>query len=75
MDGRRLSGDGRLLLLIGLQSRRLSLARHQADASNHAKSEFLANISHEIRIPMNGVIGMAALLRGTKLNEEQLDWV
>jgi hypothetical protein len=35
------------------------------------KSAFLANVSHEVRTPMNGVIGMNELLLGTRLDEEQ----
>lgn len=40
---------------------------------NQSKSELLANISHELLTPMNGVLGMAGLLAGTPLNEEQRD--
>lgn len=39
------------------------------------KDDFMANISHELRTPMNGVLGMAELLRETPLDEDQKDSV
>jgi two-component system, sensor histidine kinase and response regulator len=42
-----------------------------AEAANQAKSLFLATMSHEIREPMNGVIGMTRLLLETPLSDEQ----
>lgn len=42
-----------------------------ANAASQAKSQFLANISHEIRTPINSVIGFSELLKSTSLDEDQ----
>ncbi|MBI1777550.1 MAG: response regulator [Proteobacteria bacterium] len=46
-------------------------AKDKAEAATRAKSEFLAMMSHEVRTPMNGVLGMTRFLLGTPLNDEQ----
>lgn len=39
----------------------LDQARREANHANQAKSEFLSNMSHDIRTPMNGIVGMTAI--------------
>lgn len=53
----------------------LQAARDKADAANAAKSNFLGVISHELRTPMNGVLGAAQLLEFTELTERQKEYV
>jgi signal transduction histidine kinase/streptogramin lyase/ActR/RegA family two-component response regulator len=56
------------------QRHSMALAEEQRRAAEQlveAKSAFLANMSHEIRTPMTGVLGMAELLRGTRLDDKQ----
>lgn len=43
------------------QMRELVAARQEALEANHAKSEFLSNMSHDIRTPMNAIVGMTAI--------------
>ena len=72
-------GIGLLLGLLALSLYVLSLVKRmfdalsRAEAANLAKRRFISVVSHEMRTPLNAVIGMADLLRDTPLNREQAD--
>jgi len=53
----------------------LAEARDAAEAAARARSEFLSVMSHAIRTPLNGVIGVAGLLEGMELGTAQRDYV
>ncbi len=63
-------------MVVTLQDiRELVNSRQEALAANKAKGEFLSNISHEFRTPMNHVMGMIELLLNTGLDDEQQEFV
>lgn len=54
------------------QMRRLEEARSLAEYASKAKSEFLSNMSHDIRTPMNGIVGMTAIASANVENAVQV---
>lgn len=50
-------------------------ARDLAQAGDRAKGHFLATMSHEVRTPLNGIVGFTSLLLDTPLNPEQREYV
>ncbi len=47
-------------------------ARQDAEHANRAKSDFLSNMSHDIRTPMNAIVGMTAIATANLDNTEQV---
>jgi PAS domain S-box-containing protein len=70
-EGRFYSGILRDTTLRKQTLEALENARDAAEASNRAKTQFLASMSHEIRTPMNGVVGMTEILAATDLAAPQ----
>ncbi|WP_428603481.1 ATP-binding protein [Sedimenticola sp.] len=70
-----------LLLLIMLPLyqyvllRKLHNARLDAEQSDRAKGIFLSSMTHELRTPLSGIMGMSQLLKNTELNIEQKEYV
>ena len=50
-------------------------ARDRAEAASEAKSRFLTTMSHEVRTPISGILGMADLLREASLDPENASYV
>ena len=53
----------------------LLAAKDRAEALERSKHDFITNLSHEIRNPMNGIIGFTTLTLKTELTEEQKDFL
>jgi len=50
------------------------VAKETAERASLVKSEFLAAMSHEVRTPMAGIIGMSDLLLDTGMSRQQSEW-
>jgi len=83
----RLEGDREMILLVieditqqkQLEAERTQLlaqeqsARNAAEAANRAKDEFLSILSHELRNPLNSLLGWAQLLQRTQLDQATIN--
>lgn len=53
----------------------IKIEKKKAESADKAKSQFLATISHEMRTPLNGIVGISEILSETELNAEQVEMV
>ncbi len=60
--------------MLRKKNQELEKALAAARSAAEMKSRFLANVNHEVRTPMNGVLGMTELLLGTDLDQEQREY-
>ena len=63
----RSAAEEREVLLKNEQS-----ARREAEIANRLRDEFMATVSHELKTPLNSILGWARMLRAGDLDEEQV---
>ena len=61
--------------LVDKRTKEFMDAREKAEAAAQAKTDFITNMSHEIRAPLNGIIGVVDILANTELSHEQKNLV
>lgn len=75
--------DGELILIVerirDITEKRkyeeqLKEAKLRAEETSRFKTQFIANMTHEIRTPVNGIVGIIELLEDTQLSEEQKEY-
>ncbi len=57
--------------LIREKTKELHIAKERAEESNKLKTSFIHNISHEVRTPMNGIIGFSELLNDPEITPSE----
>ncbi|HEV2905124.1 MAG TPA: PAS domain S-box protein, partial [Pyrinomonadaceae bacterium] len=67
ISARKRAEEERVALLLREQN-----ARAEAEAANRLKDEFLAIVSHEVRTPLNSIVGWIQMLRSGKLDEQHI---
>lgn len=64
-----------ITIYLGSLLNRLQKLVEEVKQANEAKGQFLANVSHEIKTPMNGILGMLDIMKGQDLPENTLSQI
>jgi len=56
-------------------TRELGVAKHKAEMADKLKTTFLANMSHDLRTPMNSIIGFSELLKDCSSDDQRIEYV
>lgn len=72
-EAEQLQKELEMTKLLAEKSKDLERALQQAESANNAKSKFLSNMSHDLRTPMNVILGMAYLAKKHIGNEEEVN--
>jgi PAS domain S-box-containing protein len=72
--------DGYILVGVDITERKnneeiLLKAKQTAESSLKFKNEYMARLSHEVKTPLNGILGMVDLLENTEINSEQKNYL
>ncbi|MDW6004576.1 LuxQ periplasmic sensor domain-containing protein [Vibrio mangrovi] len=67
--------QGQDVTTIAEAEKQSNLARSEAERAAGARADFLARMSHEVRTPLNGILGVAQLLKESAVDEKQREQV
>ena len=57
------------------RTQELNVAKNMAEAASRTKSAFISSVSHEMRTPLNGIVGSLELIKKDGLSENQLSYL
>lgn len=74
------NSQGEIIGVAGISTEISALkeAREQAEAANDAKTVFIANMSHDIRTPLSGIVGLTQMLLDSERNpnkKQHIEWI